>query len=153
MLASQNREPAIQTNIHNNAQNDILSSVQSESMLSTDLQRPVINNHQVRFQSYANHNSSLDALLHGLSYSRRWVYYFCHDLRIKCDYNNVLQVRIERNIPLRNWVEKVLEAGQCAAIMLEKNSLSNQDIIEIKNLCENAGILLLLLEPQAHKLN
>ena len=121
----------------------------SQALVSSNLQ----NKSHYRFQSYSSNTNNLDALLHGLSYSKRWVYHFCQNLRIKCNYNNVLQVRLNPNTHTETWVEKVLSAGQCSAIIIEKNTLSPSTIDKLKFKCEQAGVLLLLLECHSGTLN
>ncbi len=105
------------------------------------------------FQSFSNNANSLDLLLSGLNQYRRWVYHFCHDFKIKCNYNNVMQVRYQSESPLIEWIEKVLNAGQCSAILLEKQDLDEFLLKAIKNMCEEASVMLVVIEPQACTIN
>lgn len=105
------------------------------------------------FQSFSNNANSLDLMLYGLNHSRRWVYHFCHDFRIKCNYNNLLQVKFQSDSPLIDWVTKVLNAGQCAAILLENRDIDSDLLEQVKHLCEGAGTMLIVLEPRVCTVN
>lgn len=99
-------------------------------------------------QSYANHASNLGFLLYGLSQSRRWVYYFSHDFKLSAPHANIMQVKYSNKSPVVMWIEKVIQANQCAAIVLEKSQAISQSIGLIKRKCEQAGMMLIVINPK-----
>lgn len=99
-------------------------------------------------QSYTNHASNLGFLLYGLSQSRRWVYYFNRDFKLSTDNHNILQIKYKSDSPLIHWVDKVIKAKQCAAIVIEKSPAITQSLHQIKSRCEQAGMMLIVIDPR-----
>lgn len=96
---------------------------------------------------------NLDMLMLGLSQSRRWVFHLYDRFHVKASYNNLLQVKLSEQAPVVEWVYKILQAGQCAAILLENNGISEAKLQTIKALCHSANVVLVLIEGRAEKLN
>ena len=99
------------------------------------------------------HTQNLDMLMLGLSHSRRWVFHLYDRFHVKANYNNLLQVKLNEQTPVVEWVYKILQAGQCAAILLENKGISEAKIQTIKALCHSANVVLVLIEGRAEKLN
>lgn len=104
-------------------------------------------------QSKQRLTQNLDMLMLGLSHSRRWVFHLYDRFHVKANYNNLLQVKLNEQAPVVEWVYKILQAGQCAAILLENNGISEAKIQTIKALCHSANVVLVLIEGRAEKLN
>lgn len=113
-----------------------------------------LSQHQLKqHQPKQRHTHNLDMLMLGLSHSRRWVFHLYDRFHVKANYNNLLQVKLNEQTPVVEWVYKILQAGQCAAILLENNGISEAKIQTIKALCHSANVVLVLIEGRAEKLN
>jgi|GEM_PF-6953459 len=113
-----------------------------------------LSQHQLKqHQPKQRHTENLDMLMLGLSHSRRWVFHLYERFHVKANYNNLLQVKLNEQTPVVEWVYKILQAGQCAAILLENNGISEAKIQTIKALCHSANVVLVLIEGRAEKLN
>lgn len=108
---------------------------------------------RLSIQTYANDVNSLGFLLQGLSQSRRWVYSFCHDFKIHTSipnqlYSNIMQVKYSQTSPIALWIEKVIAAQQCSAILLERCPTISVDIEQVRSMCEASGITLIVIDPR-----
>ncbi|MCY7294139.1 hypothetical protein [Alteromonas sp. a30] len=103
---------------------------------------------RLSIQTYANDVNSLGFLLQALSQSRRWVYSFCHDFKIRTSNQNIMQVKYAQDSPVVVWIEKVISAQQCSAILLERCPQIDIDMKKVRALCELAGITLIVIDPR-----
>lgn len=106
-----------------------------------------------RRHSYCYHTDcydleNLQLLFLGLQKKKRWIYYFCKDFKIIAENDHLLQVKYSDKCNINHWVEKVIDAGQCSTIVLEKDNVDEVSLMRIRNLCLESGITLVLLEPQ-----
>lgn len=95
----------------------------------------------------------VEMFMRGLSHSRRWIFHLYNRFHVKANYNNLLQVKLNQHTPIVEWVYKILQAGQCAAIMLENNGICRTNLQAIKALCQSANVALVIIEGRSEKLN
>lgn len=95
----------------------------------------------------------LEMFMLKFSSSRRWIFHLYDRFHVKANYSNLLQVKVNQQTPIVEWVYKILQAGQCAAILLENNGICRKNLQTIKALCQSTNVALVVIEGRSEKLN
>ncbi len=124
--------------------NNPVLGLESEQALVSEFSR--LNTDRYFVWAKTNDTPRLQALFLKLLQQNRWIYFIHDQVRIKSAPQPILQVKLKQHHSQFECLQKIIEAGHCSALVLEKLDMNAAEFMQLNQICAEAKVLIILLD-------